>query len=259
MLSECVSSGTNRAERFKNTSAAAFGSSADWARNKAYEHKYTKTGNTSPDTTTLIRVWKSTATDLYLFISSTTSGTETRYFLRLPLTSGQPGSNIDMIDDLKVHACFPLDSEDDESYTELTGSVGGPATAKKVYTTAITDGTKLFVEYYTFNFNNPAWIGMYQKKVTITTRNSSGTATGAAEEFTSTFAAKSGEANLSTNHLDSFFHNSGEATARYCEIIVPATDATYTGFEVDYKLPFTLPAITSCATAVPGTWTDFTI
>jgi len=262
VLQECLDQGANRSLAFKARSGALFPSATSFGRNAAYEFKYTKTGDTNPAIREVIRVWKSTSTAIYLFITSTQLSTERKYFLRLPLAAGTPGSNEDLIDDLLFQGCIPLASDRETNYTVLSGGDSGPIVASKNYVTINpSDSTsKVYVETYTFNFDYPAWVGMYNKQVNITNRDANQNPTGTNEEYKSTFAVLGGQLNLEDSYAHPNYRNT-DNNLRFCEIPVPTADTTYP--VLVYKLPFMLPPDTNnCAsdyTTVQATWTDFPI
>lgn len=260
VLQECKDNSASQYAKFKADSSLVFGSSALWTRNRGFKHEY-KSGATviaSND----IRVWKSTASNLYLFIENNQSGGSTKkFFLRLAAGAAE-GANENLIDDIQTQGCLALNDTHPNEYSEVSGGSSGPLTLTKHYVTLNSDGTrKRFNDTFVFDFNNPAWVGSAWRFGRSTVKiDVNGNDTSETESFTSTFAqVTTAQDDLPTSETSTVFQNTvGDATSvRFCDLVT-TTDTNYPG--VDYTVPFSPSTDTNtCVNTVPAGWTDFAI
>lgn len=199
----CRSEVTDNYQKFKDSSAATFTSSA-YQRNDSYKVLF-KEGSSTKKTTNL-QVWKQDTSNevIYFYVSETLIGTSS-YFLKLSRTQ-----NEEIIDDL-------LDDHCGRVYESSAGSTS--VTAK--YEFDLNGEIDNYTDTYTLNYSKLAYFAAhslarkYVKKdtdgdVTSTTNYTSELTTDALTDF------------VSTNYADTYVNTSGTTVNRYtqnfCEI-----------------------------------------
>lgn len=260
VLQECRDQSSEKYAKFKEGSSPVFGNSTLWVRHRGFRHEY-KSGSTiiySND----IRVWKSTTSNLYLFIENhQTGGSTKKFFLRLESGVAE-GANDNLIDDIQTQGCLALNDTHPTEYSEVSGGNSGPLTLTKHYVIPNSDGTKKrYSDTYVFDFNYPAWVGSAWRFGRSTVKiDVNGHDTTETESFSSTFVqVTTAQDDLPVSEVATVFQNTvGDATSvRFCDLDT-TTDTNYPG--VDYTVPFSPGTDTNaCPNTVPVGWTDFAI
>ncbi len=179
---QCRSKFAQTFVNFKDNSARAWDLSVGYKRGNGFHQEFLE--GTTALSKVDFKIWKVDATDIYFYVTESTSSIESSYFLKLSRVQ-----NEDMITDLAEDFCT-------KNYTGNTSGTSGPITINQEFTrtnTVNTNHTDHYLDVYTLGFDKPAYLGPYNVTRTVTTTDrltTGGTVIGTAKSFKTTMVAQ---------------------------------------------------------------------
>lgn len=179
---QCREKFTQTFKNFKDNSARAWDLNVGYKRGNGFHQEFLE-GSTALSKVDF-KIWKVDATDIYFYITESTSSVENSFFLKLSRVQ-----NEDMISDLAEDFCT-------KKYTGNSSGASGPLTINQEFIRTNTTNTNHYDHYldvYTIGFDKPVYMGPFNVTRTVTTTDrveTGGTTIGTAKSFKTTMAAQ---------------------------------------------------------------------